>query len=70
MNLKIGFDKEDETAYLCLGDECCYLDSFLTIWVDDNDSEIPSPFKTLDDAVDFLKIVKKLLEAIHGDFER
>ena len=40
--------------------------AFLDVYVDDPD--MPSPFRTIDDAKDFVIIIKKLLEAVH-DFK-
>lgn len=65
MSLKIVKDKSAECVSLCK--DCDdMLDGFIDVYTDDE--LVPSPFKTLDDAEDFLKIIKKLLEAVH-DFE-
>ena len=66
-DFKVGVDKEDEVAYLCYkGEPCSYLGSFLTVWVNDEET-VKSPISNIDDAVVFVEIIKKLLEVIHND---
>ena len=57
---KINVDNtECPSVDICLG-ECDYLKSFISIFVDEE--EVPSPFKTVEDAKLFAEIIIKLLE--------
>lgn len=64
--MEIGYDKDDGVAFLCRkGVKCDYINSFLDVWVADDDTS--SPIKSLEDAILFVEIIKKLLEAVYDD---
>ena len=56
---------DNAVTICCKGEKKChFLDGFLDIYIDDE--EAPSPFKTLDDAMKFAKIIINLLELIEN----
>ena len=57
-------DEEKESVSICYSDNCTYLNSFLTIWVDDNEAGISSPFKDIEDVELFADIIIKLLNVV------
>lgn len=57
-------DDEKSVSICYCTDSCNYLNSFLTIWCDDNTSNINSPFENIDDAEIFAEIIVKLLKVV------
>ena len=55
-------DKEMDTVSILLKPSFEELEDFICIWVDDEDLNINSPFKNIEDAEAFADIIIKLLE--------
>ena len=59
-------DEKNGIVNISIG-KCNYLDSFLSIFVDDENEDIVSPFKDIEDAEVFAEIVVKLLKVVCKD---
>lgn len=59
---KYSIQAENDGVTICQGKECDFLEGFIDIYVDEKG--IPSPFKTIDDAILFAEIIIKLLEVV------
>lgn len=55
--------KDEDIVSISVG-KCSYLNSFLSIFVDDEDSCIKSPFENIEDAELFAEIIVKLLKVV------
>ena len=55
-------DKEMDTVSILLKPSFEELEDFICIWVDDEDLNINSPYKNIEDAESFADIIIKLLE--------
>ena len=62
MTNEYTIQREENAVTICLGKDCDFLDGFLDIYIDYDES--PSPFKTLDDAELFARIIVKLLKVV------
>ena len=62
MSEEYTIQREENAVTICLGKDCDFLDGFLDIYIDFDEN--PSPFKTLDDAELFAKIIIKLLKVV------
>lgn len=60
---------DDESVCICIkNSENEWVDSFIDIWVD-NEGDIPSPFKSVEDAKLFAEMIVKLLGVVYNDIE-
>ena len=59
---KYAIQREEHAVTICMNDDCDFLDGFLDIYIDLEES--PSPFKDLDDAELFARVIIKLLEVV------
>lgn len=57
-------DKEMETVSILLKPSTLELEDFICIWVEDEELDINSPFKTIEDAEAFGDIIIRLLELV------
>ena len=55
--------RDEDIVSISVG-KCNYLNSFLSIFVDDKDSGIKSPFENIEDAELFAEIIVKLLKVV------
>lgn len=60
--MKFRMVTDEDMASICMCDDCSSLDAFIDIYI--NDESIPSPFRTVDDAILFAEIIVKLLEVV------
>lgn len=61
----ISVDMEDGVVSICLCKDCDYIDgSFINIWVEDENVNQPSPFKSIEDAKLFAEILVKLMRIV------
>ena len=59
----LDVNKSDGVVSVCLcNDDCDYFESFIDIWVDDDENS--SPFEDLDTAKQFGEVIIKLLDVI------
>lgn len=55
-------DKENEVVFIFLEPVTDDSEDFISIWVDDDGTDINSPFKNIEDAEIFADVIIKLLE--------
>ena len=59
---KYTVQREEYAVTICMNEDCNFLDGFLDIYT--NNSDYLSPFKDLDDAELFARIIIKLLDVV------